>query len=159
MKKLNQGKRELMQENTTKANVDRFKHFISDYDIYLHDLENAKLKKLELDAKRGVHAVRYDLDKQGIGDPLNAALKRIDDMELSDKLEKDIEYYKRIVDLIKNYIDVSKYGESVYLIYAKKSSTYYKESKKHYMSIRSLKRNINKDMESYLKIGTEYLDI
>ena len=148
-----------MLENTIKANVDRFKHYISDYDVYLHDLEYAKLKKLELDTRRGVHAVRYDTEKHGLGDPLNAALKRIDDMELSDKLEKEIEYNKKIVDLIKNYIEISKYGESVYSIYAKKTSTYFKESKKHYLSIRSLKRNINKDIEEYLKIGTEDLNI
>lgn len=149
--------KESMTLNITKASVDRFKHYISDYEVYLKDLEEVKLMKLELDTKRGVKAIRYDAENlKGSKDPLMVQLARIEDIDRAFKIDEQIKQLENIVDQVKNFIETSELGQSAYKIYTRKSSTYSKEAQLHNMSVRNLKRKLNREIEKYLKVGTRY---
>ena len=146
-----------MTLNITKASVDRFKHYIADYEVYLKDLEEVKLMKLELDTKRGVKAIRYDAENlKGSKDPLMVQLARLEDIDGAFRLDEEIKQLENIVDQVKKFIETSEFGESVYKIYTTKSSTYLKEAQLHNMSVRNLKRRINREIEKFLKVGTRY---
>lgn len=149
--------KEPMTLNITKASIDRFKHYISDYEVYLKDLEEVKLMKLELDTRRGAKAIRYDKEYlEGSGDPLMVQLARIEDIDRAFRLDEEIKQLENIVDQVKKFIETSEFGQSVYKIYTKKSSTYLKEAQLHNMSVRNLKRRINREIEKFLKVGTRY---
>ena len=134
-----------MTLNITKASVDRFKHYIADYEVYLKDLEEVKLMKLELDTKL-----------KGSKDPLMVQLARIEDIDRAFKIDEQIKQLENIVDQVKNFIETSELGQSAYKIYTRKSSTYSKEAQLHNMSVRNLKRKLNREIEKYLKVGTRY---
>jgi len=129
-----------------------FKNELSDYNYLKSKISRLETLKLELETRRGVSAIQYDKEiTQGSPDPILIELKRIEDCDRADYLDKELlKFYKRL-DYINNFIDHCEIGTSIKNIHCLGTSTYLQESINLSYSVRQLKRLVNKEIIKYLQ--------
>jgi len=131
--------------------VKHFKNEMSDYCYLESKLKRIEEMQLELDTKRGLHAIRYDKEAvQGGPDPLTVELRRLDDIEKSTYLENTHAMFKSRLDYIDNFINGSEIGDSIKKIHCLSTSTYDLEAKKLFVGTKTLKRRVNREIIKYL---------
>lgn len=131
--------------------INHFKNKLSDYMYLKYKLRDLKEEKLVLDTKRGIHAIRYDkVTVQSSPDPHQQELQRIADEEKNAYLESKLKEYTNRLNEINDFLNASKIGESIKKIHCTGESTYEKEAAILYVGVRSLKRQVNRDISNYL---------
>ena len=129
--------------------IKHFKALLNDYTYIVSKLTRVKEARLDLETKRGVHAVRYDRVPSG-GNPLLRELQRLDGVEKNAFLEKLEAQYQSELDEIMGFITYSPVGSSVFKIYCTGESTYKEEAAGLYMDVTNLKRKVNREIETYI---------
>ena len=133
-----------------KLEIKHFKAQLNDYSYLISKLARVREAVLDLETRRGVHAVRYDKGPSG-SDPLLRELNRLKDIDRNEFLEKLEAQYKSELDYIMGFIDQCPIGASVFRIYCTGESTYQEEADRLYMEVSGLKRKVDKEIEKYLK--------
>lgn len=135
----------------SKQEVKHFKNQLSDYYYLKSKLARIEDMQIELEAKRGVKAIQYDKEyTSGSIDPLVAELKRLDDTEKADFLDKEWIKYSNKLDWIENFLKSSEIGTSIKKIHCLGESSYEKEARRLYMGVMTLKRKVNREIVKYL---------
>lgn len=138
------------------VDVNHFKNKLKDYYYLKSKISRIEDMMLELDVKRGVRAVQYDREYSGGSqDSLYLSLKKLDDTEKADYLDRMyIEYTNRLA-YITNFIRGSEIGDSIMKIHCTGTSTYDREASKLFMSTKTLKRKVNREIAKYLERAIE----
>jgi len=132
--------------------IKHFKNELSDYTYLTSKIKRLEDMKLELDTKRGIRAISYDKEiTQGSPDPLLVELKRLDDCDRAEYLDNQLTDYNKRLKHINDFLDTSDLGIPIKRIHCLGTSTYEKESKSMYLSIRQLKRKVNREIIDYLE--------
>jgi len=131
--------------------IRHFKNELTDYNYLVSKISRLKDLQLELDTKRGLHAIRYDKEAvDGSPDPLTAQLNKLNDIEKAEYLERELNKLNERLGRIDRFIKSSMIGESIKKIHCLGTSTYEKEAKDQHMGIKTLKRRVNKEIFEFL---------
>ena len=132
-----------------KLEIKHFKAKLNDYSYLISKLTRVREALLDLETRRGVHAVRYDKGPSG-SNPLLKELNRLKDIDRNEFLEKLEAQYQGELDSIMDFIDKCPVGASVFRIYCTGESSYEKEAEQLFMAPKTLQRLINKEIVKYL---------
>lgn len=134
------------------ASLKHFKAKLSDYNYIKHKISNIRLQIEEFETKRGVHAVRYDVEHTGSVNHQLLELRRLENADIADDLEFQLSRYLNKLEEINRYLDQSEYKEAIIRIYCQNTSTFAIEANRLYMDRKTLIRRINKEILKY--VGT-----
>lgn len=137
-----------------KLDIRHFKNELADYGYILSKISRLEDQRLELEAKRGAHAIRYD--RVGTNpDPLSVNLNRLSDIDKAEYLSNQIKQFMDKLERINRFLDSCDIGEPIRRIHCLGTSTYEKEAKKLNLGVKTLKRKVNKRILDFL-INEEY---
>lgn len=133
-----------------KLEIKHFKAKLNDYSYLISKLTRVREALLDLETRRGVHAVRYDKGPSG-SNPLLKELNRLKDIDRNEFLEKLEAQYQGELDSIMDFIDKCPVGASVFRIYCTGESTYKEEAETLHLHPTVLKKKVNREIEKYLE--------